>query len=230
MPLLLPYDPLLKKIPTFFFFQNLLLEEGIDSTTLILGAIGIFVLILLLLIFIKFCRKTLNCQDKNEDEIEIVEENCQENIEKYENILDKCLQEERQEYNLNAMDEMIIRLLTVVYHHEDDDEEIGLLSRYCYDEEYTTYHRGNEAEVEGSNYIIYIITETIIEDKFPGITRPFSPWIENLEKCLERRKFCLWLLHKLNTFFYLYFDIVKDIICIYIILSIFRSNNIFQKV
>ena len=196
---------------------------------MILGAIGIFVLILLLFIFIKLCRKNLNCQDKNEDEIEIVEENCQENIEKYENILDKCLQEERQEYNLNAMDEMIIRLLTVVYHHEDDDEEIGLLSRYCYDEEYTTYHTGNEAEVEGSNYIIYIITETIIEDKFPGITRPFFPWIEKMEKCSERRKFCMWLLHKLNTFFYLDFDIVKDIIFIYIILSIFRSNNIFQK-
>ena len=119
MPLLLPYDPLTKKIPTFF--QYLLLEEGIDSTILILGTIGIFVLILL--ISINFGRKPLNCQDKNEDEIEIVEENCQENVEKYENILDESLQEERQEYNLTAMDEMIIRLLTVVYHHGDDDEE-----------------------------------------------------------------------------------------------------------
>ena len=55
--------------------------------------------------------------------------NCQENIRKYENIFDKS-QEQRHQDNSTAMDEMIIRLLTVVYHLDDDYEaRIDLLTR-----------------------------------------------------------------------------------------------------
>ena len=55
--------------------------------------------------------------------------NCKKNSRKYENIFDKS-QEQRHPDNSTAMDEMIIRLLTVVYHLDDDDEaRIDLLSR-----------------------------------------------------------------------------------------------------
>ena len=96
---------------------------------MILGAIGVSVLMLLFPIFIKFCRKPQNCQEKNEDDIEILEMYCKKNSRKYENIFDKS-QEQRHPDNSTAMDEMIIRLLTVVYHLDDDDEaRIDLLSR-----------------------------------------------------------------------------------------------------
>ena len=75
-------------------------------------------------------------------------------------------------------------------------------------------------KAEGRNFMKRefhpIITETIIEDKFPGIWNRLIPWIESLEKCLERMKLWKWMIHKLRMFFIIYFDIVKDIFCIYI--------------